>query len=97
MNINVIVPHIIAKIDHNCRYFVVNVISPDFLMLHSLNTRRALNRKSVKLIKNNGIQISGGVMSVYVEGIVALRIMRIRSLHKIDGHSYEKDVRFGLS
>ena len=71
MNSNDAVPHTIDKIDHNVRYFVVNNIFPDCLILHSLNSRRALNKNNMSDREDIGIQICGGVMIVYVEDIIA--------------------------
>ena len=76
MNTNDVVPNVMDKIDHNARYFVVNIISPDFLILNSLNNRRALNKNNIKDMEDNEIQIFGGVMIVLVEDILVLERQR---------------------
>ena len=56
---NAIDPIIMHKIDHNANHFVTNNIFPDFLTLYSLETMILLNKKSIKEIVHDKIQISG--------------------------------------
>ena len=63
-NNNDVDPAIIDDIDQNARYFVVNVVFPDFLILYSLNTRQLFNRSIINPTTQYGIHIAGCVMSV---------------------------------